>query len=237
MDLENIIYKRKSCRHFLDESLDKDTLNEISDFILNCKSLFDIETRFKIVDKSSVKSILRWTAPHYLAIFSKVSDNYLVNVGFIYQQVDLYLQSKGLGSCWIGLGNYTGEEIPGFEFVIFIAFGKPEGEVYRNIDDFKRKSLDDISDYPDEALLPALYAPSAANGQPWYFKHNGEYFDVYQIQPGVLKKRLFSIKNITIDIGIALAHLYVANPDSFKFFINTDFENIKKHKYMGSFLI
>ena len=38
-------------------------------------------------------------------------------------------------------------------------------------------------------------------------------------------------------MGICLAHMYVANEDSFEFKIKTDFENIKGHTYIGSIKI
>ena len=233
MNLDEIIYKRKSHRHFKDEKLDEKTLNSIEDFIYTIEPLFDIETKFKITDKTEIRTPLRWYAPHYLAIFSKNAENYLINVGFIYQQVDLYLQLNGLGSCWIGLGSYTGDKIKCFEFIIFIGFGKVKGELYRNIEDFKRKSLDDISDEFDENLKPVLYAPSAINGQPWYFKHDNNVLDLYQIQPNIIKKRFLS-KLVDIDIGIALAHLYLTNKDTFEVFIKDSPSKIKKHKYIIS---
>ncbi len=236
MNLEEIIYKRKSHRHFKDEKLNEDILNNIKEYINTIEPLFNIETKFKIIDKTDIRTPLRWYAPHYIAIFSKNLENYLINVGFIYQQVDLYLQSKSLGSCWIGLGTYTGEKIEDFEFIIFIGFGKVEGEIYRNIDDFKRKKLEDISDKNDERLKPVLYAPSAINGQPWYFKHNGDVLDLYQVQPNIIKKKFLS-KLIDIDIGIALAHLYIANKDTFEFFIKDNPLKIKKHKYIISIKI
>ena len=35
----------------------------------------------------------------------------LENAGFIFQQVDLYIQSLGLGSCWVGLGRPKGAAV------------------------------------------------------------------------------------------------------------------------------
>ena len=91
MNLEEIIYKRKSHRHFKDEKLNEDILNNIKEYINTIEPLFNIETKFKIIDKTDIRTPLRWYAPHYIAIFSKNLENYLINVGFIYQQVDLYL--------------------------------------------------------------------------------------------------------------------------------------------------
>jgi hypothetical protein len=37
-----------------------------------------------------------------------------------------------------------------------------------------------------------------------------------------------------IDIGIALAHLYVANPETFRFFQTDSAPAVKDHRYLGS---
>lgn len=46
----------------------------------------------------------------------------MVNAGFIYQQVDLYLQSQGFGACWIGMGKAKSSR-KDLKSVILIAFG------------------------------------------------------------------------------------------------------------------
>ena len=38
-------------------------------------------------------------------------------------------------------------------------------------------------------------------------------------------------------MGIALAHLYVANPETFEFYIKNEFEDIKGYSYVGSIKI
>ena len=121
------------------------------------------------------------------------------------------------------------------EFVIAISFGKSD-KMTREREDFKRRNLSDISDYDDEKLIPAQLAPSAINSQPWYFKHTDDGFDVYQVKQNILKRQVLKKWN-PIDVGIALAHLYVANQQSFEFYKKTDFENIKGYTYTGSIKI
>ena len=81
-----------------------------------------------------------------------------------------------------------------------------------------------------------IFAPSAINSQPWYFKHTNEGFDVYQAKQNLLKRRVLKKWN-PIGIGIALAHMYMANSDSFEFFKKSDFEEIKGYTYSGSIKI
>ena len=106
----------------------------------------------------------------------------------------------------------------------------------RTRDKFKRKGLSKISDVEDEQLIPAQLAPSSINSQPWYFKHSDDGFDVYQVKPNFLKRQFVKKWN-SIDVGIALAHMYVANEDTFEFFKKTDFKDIKGHTYVGSIRI
>jgi len=40
-----------------------------------------------------------------------------------------------------------------------------------------------------------------------------------------------------IDVGIALAHLYVSNQDTFEFFKKSDVDQIKGYTYTGSIRI
>lgn len=121
------------------------------------------------------------------------------------------------------------------EFIIAIAFGK-SNDLTRDISKFKRKSLANISDFEDDRLKPAQLAPSAINSQPWFYKHSSDGFDVYQIKQNIIKRQILKKWN-PIDIGISLAHMYVANEKTFEFEINDDFEDIKGYNYVGSIKI
>ena len=85
-------------------------------------------------------------------------------------------------------------------------------------------------------MIPAQLAPSAINSQPWFYTRVGDEFDVYQTRQNFLKRRVLKKWN-PIDVGISLAHMYVANPDSFEFFKKSDFEDIKGYTYTGSIKI
>ena len=218
MNLEKQIYIRKSCRNYLDEEIDMDLIHE---FMKSIKLLNGgVSYRYDILTIDEVNNLARFSAPYYLAIYTDKKENH-VDMGFIFQQLCLYLQSIDIGNCWVGLASPKKKNS---DFVISIAFGK---------DKFKRKSLSKISDVEDERLIPAQLAPSSINSQPWYFKHSDDGFDVYQVRHNILKRQVLKKWN-PIDMGIALAHLYVVNPDSFQFQRKSDFENIKGHTYTGS---
>ena len=110
-------------------------------------------------------------------------------------------------------------------------------KVYRELDEFKRKGLDEISDKADEKLIPAQFAPSAANGQPWHFTHNDDgSYDLYRVKLGMIRNK-FMGKWSKIDTGIALAHLFVSNRDSFRFDRKDNPKELKGYFYDGSFEI
>ena len=229
MNLEKQIFVRKSCRNYSDDEID---LNLIHDFMKSVKQLNeDVNYHYEILTLDEVNSRLRFTAPYYLAIYTDKKENH-VDMGFIFQQLCLYLQSIGIGNCWVGLASPKKKSS---DFLISIAFGKSD-KMTRDLSQFKRKSLSKISDVEDERLIPAQLAPSAINLQPWYFKHSSDGFDVYHVKQNIVKRQIVRKWN-PIDVGIALAHMYVANEDTFEFYKKADFEDIKGHTYVGSIKI
>ncbi len=226
MTLNEMIYHRKSCRSFSGKPVCAEMIEKILSFDL--KPLYsDIKVRMDIVGRDSVKCICPWTTPQLIAVYSEVTEGYLENIGFLFQQMDLYLQTLSLGVCWLGMGRMnpkTTEEVEGMKFVIMLAFGEPKGDQLRHdLKGFRRKSLDQIADSADPRLEPARLAPSAVNSQPWYFAHEGNVIHVY-----------CSKKGSRLDAGIALAHLYVANGEAFRFFSQTDSAELPGYDYIGS---
>lgn len=230
MTMREMIFHRKSCRSFAGEPVQEDLLEKVKSF--QPKPLYpDIKAHMEIVSREEVKCICPWTTPQVIAVYAEEKEGYLENVGFCFQQMDLYLQSLGLGVCWLGLGKIhpkTALVVPGMGFVIMLAFGYPKGEpIRRNGKGFYRKSLDKIADRTDPKLEPARLAPSAVNRQPWYFTHDGDTIHAYSVKNG-----LGSAMN-PLDVGIALAQLYVANADTFRF-QKEDHPEIPGYRYIGS---
>ena len=239
MDLKETIYKRQSIRKYDEASLTEEALDEIRQFIHSARVLNpDIDWSYDIVGRDNVRTLQRFNAPHYLLMFSQVKDNYLQNIGFIFQQVDLFLQSKGIGSCWVGAGSPKDYENPkGQKFIILLAFGKPQGRLYRESTEFQRKIICEISDQRDSKLMPARLAPSAANTQTWYFTHNDDgSYNLYRNKRKIRLNKKMDAWN-QIDMGIALAHIYVANEDTFKFSLDGPHEELKNKVFEGTFTI
>ena len=229
MDLASQIYVRKSCRNYLDDEMD---MTPIKEFISKAKVLnSDIDYSYRILTKDELSIKTRWKAPYYLALYSEKKGNYGANLGFIFQQLSLYMQSISIGSCWVGMATVKQKDP---NFVIAISFGK-SNDLTRDISKFKRKELSKIADWEDEKLIPAQLAPSAVNSQPWYFKHTDDGFDVYKTKHNIVKQKIIGKWN-DIDMGIALSHIYVSNPDTFEFEFKNK-EDIKGYSYFGSLKI
>jgi len=226
MTLNEMIYHRKSCRSFTGKPVDAEMIEKIMSHEL--KPLYpEIKVRMDVVSRDKVKCICPWTTPQLITIYSEETEGYLENIGFLFQQMDLYLQTLGLGVCWLGLGKMnpkTTTEVEGMKYVIMLAFGYPNGDQLRHdTKSFKRKTLAQISDTPDPRLESARLAPSAVNSQPWYFTHEGDILHVH-----------CSKKGSRLDAGIALAHLYVANEGTFRFFKAENVPEVPGCGYVGS---
>lgn len=237
--MKQTIYHRRSVRSYSEPPLPEETLQKISSRLTSLTPLIpSIKVHAKIVARNQVRCLFPWTPPHLIAIYSEEATGYLENVGFLFQQADLYLQSLGLGSCWIGMGRMAKEEnidpsCNDLRFVILLAFGTPKNTPLRiSADDFKRHSLSKISDWADLRLEPARLAPSSMNSQPWYFLHDtDDIIHVYRTQPSRLRS-LWPLNRI--DVGIALGQLYVANPERFTFFRVDAPPTYKDGHYTGS---
>ena len=226
MTLKEMIFKRKSCRSFTNVPVDAATIDTIKAFPM--KPLYpEINVHWDIVPRNQVRCICPWTTPQLITICSQEKDGYLENIGFLFQQMDLYLQTLGLGVCWLGMGRMNPratDSVEGMKFVIMLAFGHPKGDQLRHDQkDFKRKSLEQITDKADARLEPARLAPSAVNSQPWFFTHEGDRLHVW-----------CSKKGSRLDAGIALAHLYVANRETFAFFKADHVTGLPGYGYIGS---
>ena len=234
--MENAIYYRRSCRSYSSEPLTRAELAEIEDFSKTLVPLDSaIQTSMQIVPGDAVRFYFPWKAPQLIAFFSENKPGYLENAGFLLQQMDLWLQSRGLGVCWLGLGKLKNQvKIPeGMEFVILLAFGTPKEVLSREKRKFNRKTMAEISDWEDKKLECVRVAPSSTNSQPWYFTHEGETIHAFRSEAGLLRYAMLGTMN-RIDMGIALAHLCVENPENFRYF-SAEPEHIPAgHSYTGS---
>ena len=210
-----MIFKRKSFHlfrnigneHITDEEI-KDIENQFSKF----KPLIDdIKVKIKIVkDGVSCKR-----GQEYCVLFySEQKENYLQNIGYLGEQLDLYLVSKNIGTLWFGIGKVEEKQFEGLDFVIMIAISKVDSSEKFRKDMYKskRKELDEIwfgDDYLDIANI-VRFTPSACNTQPWKVEASENELKVFRYRKegkrGIMPKNLVIYYN-QIDIGIFLCFL------------------------------
>ena len=216
-----MIPRRRSVRSYTTEMVDEAMLADIAAFMAEVKPLFpEAMPEYRIIPTAEAAFLQKWRNPQFFAFYAPPTEEGLINVGFMYQQLDLYLQSRGLGSCWVGLGTPvdTIHKAPeGMKLAVMMAFGHPDNVPERTAEgDFKRRRMADITDTPDDRLEAARLAPSATNSQPWAFLHEGDVIHVYREKLSLIKARTHGRMNL-IDMGIMLAHLYVSHPETFRF--------------------
>lgn len=150
-----------------------------------------------------------------ILLYSEIKDNYLMNIGYIGEQLDLYLASKNIGTLWFGLNKAKMPDYNGLTYVIMIAICKvPEDSFRKDMFKSKRKEEKDIWDGETIHDIPNIirFAPSACNTQPWFVKHIGNTLEVYRyVSP--IRKWVMPIDGVLhynhIDIGIFLYFLEI----------------------------
>ena len=169
-DLYLMIFKRKSFHIFRDiGSIDSHELQSIEEVYKTFTPLVsDIKTAIKIVpaDETTCKR----GQEYCILLYSEKKENYLQNIGYIGEQLDLYLASLGIGALWFGIGKPDEPTYNGLDFVIMIAIAKiPENKFRKDMFKSKRKSLDEIWNGEQYRNIGNIvrFAPSACNTQPW----------------------------------------------------------------------
>lgn len=213
--LYNMIFKRKSFHLFRNvgnEKITEKELKEIENQFTNFTPLVDnIKVKMKIVkDITSCKR----GQEYCILLYSEKKDNYLQNIGYIGEQLDLYLVSKNIGTLWFGIGRPEANQLDEPDFVIMIAIAKIDSETKfrKNMYKSKRKELSEIwnGNYYLDIGNIVRFAPSACNTQPWLVESSKNELKVYRYHKegkrGIMPVDMVKYYN-QIDIGIFLCFL------------------------------
>lgn len=207
----NMIFKRKSFHLFPNDSALKITsveLDEIEQQFNKLNPLIsNIKTEIRIVEAS--KTTCKRNQEYCILFYSEEKDNYLQNIGYLGEQLDLYLVSKNIGSLWFGIGKTNEPSFNGLSFVIMIAISKIDDNNKFRKDMFKakRKSINEIwhGETIDGISNIVRFAPSACNTQPWFVKHIKNTLKIYRYKKHG-KRGIMPIDKVIfynqIDIGI-----------------------------------
>ena len=165
--LYDMIFKRKSFHLFRNIGNEHITENEIKDieneFAKLTPLVDDISVKIEIVKETTCKR----GQEYCILFYSEKKDNYLQNIGYLGEQLDLYLVSKNIGTLWFGIGKVDKQKFGGLDFVIMMAIAKVDSPEKFRKDMFKskRKELDEIwqgENFLDIADV-ARFSPSACN--------------------------------------------------------------------------
>ncbi len=220
MNLYEALFLRKSTRKYIWEPVQPELLAKIGTFYEEVPSLFPgIKTEIGIMDNTDRKhgpqGLFGIAAPYYLALYSEKKDKYEMNAGCICEQISLYMHTLGLGSCFLGSAKVPRKKRnrDGLEFVIMMAFGKPEGSLSRRSVDAKRLPMSKLCASKEEPkrvirelLEAARLAPSAMNTQPWRFVvTDGRIHFFAKKQPVAIMSRWDEF-----NFGVLFSHILIA---------------------------
>lgn len=213
----DMIFKRKSFHLFRNtgsEKIDSEGLKSIEEAYQSFERLYpDIRTAIRIIPAAEVN--FKRDAEYCILIYSEKKENYLMNAGYLGEQLDLYLVSRNIGTLWFGIGKPDREVCDGLSYVIMIAIRKiSDPSKYRkDMVKAKRKPLEEIwsGDTLSVAEI-ARFAPSACNTQPWFVKNHGQVMEVFRYKKagkrGIMPAKAVAYYN-RIDIGIFLCILEI----------------------------
>lgn len=217
IDYYEMIFKRKSFHLFRNvgnETITQPELNAIVMAYQNFEGLYpDIKTAIRIVPASKVN--LKRDAEYCILLYSEKKENYLMNAGYIGEQLDLFLVKNNIGSLWYGIGKPDEPTCRGLDFVIMFAIHKVNDDTMFRKDMFKakRKPLDEVWSGDGLGVADiARFAPSACNTQPWYVENKNGELTVFRYKKpgkrGIMPPAAVSYFN-RIDIGIYLCILEI----------------------------
>lgn len=234
------IKTRKSIRNYTGERLTEKDSTIISDFIdkpsnligpfgnsikIMLKTLTESKSREKIGTYGFVKN-----APAFLISACKNNKEHLLDLGFVFENLILYLEKHGLSTCWLG-GTFHRQKLQMSQNISeeeFIPIISPVGYATEQLGYFQklirnlaksdqRKDFDElffyndflipISDASQRALLEYVrLAPSASNKQPWRIMicDNEQAHFFMERTPKYGSSLGYDIQ--MVDMGIALSH-------------------------------
>ena len=210
-----MIFRRKSFHIFRNvgnASISKDELNDIQSAYSEFTPLNPgIKTAIRIVPEKQTNC--KRGGEYCILLYSEKKDGYLQNIGYLGEQLDLYLVSINIGTLWFGIGKTKEKPFEDMEFVIMFSVRKiSDGSKYRK-DMFKSKRKSACEIWEGEQIPGVTdivrFAPSACNSQPWLVKNNGELSVYRHRKPG--KRGIMPAHKVLfynrIDIGIFICFM------------------------------
>lgn len=221
MNMFDAIFNRKSIRHFEQETIEWEVISDILEFANSLPPLVKgIPVEFKLVSniekKQGFHGLFSVKAPYYLCISSEEEEDYLLNAGYLMQQLNLYIAAKGLGACFLGAAR-PGKELKStmkYRYVIALAFGKTKENLYRDCTEADRLAEVDTVVYKEnvssdvkQIVYGSRLAPSSMNSQPWRLVVYSNRIHVFARKNIGLAKIMNNMR--MVDMGIMLSNLII----------------------------
>lgn len=225
MTLIEAINARHSVRHYISKPLEHDIVEAIKAKIEDCNREGRLHIQLVTNEPKGFNGLICYGqfsgVENYLVVAGKNAEDLDYRVGYYGEQLVLFAQQLGLGTCWAGLtyskikGTYTLDQ--GEKIVCMIALGYPN-DPGRKI---KRKTIEQLSNVSSNTpewfrrgVEAVQKAPTAVNQQKFYFEYLGKSGNIHLVRA----KRLFSLIGYTkMDLGIARLHFEIgAGRDNFE---------------------
>ena len=222
MELKDAIIARRSVRSYTGEPLSPSLIDELAEFISGIKPLHDnIPVDIELYEaedfhRDFARSAMYRGTDFVVLRSARNSQGYGQNVGFIGEMIALWLTHKGIASCWGGLAKQKTAPSRGqLPYMIAIEFGRGNNAPFRRLpEEAPRKKLHEIllNEISRPEYLSIIeagrLAPSAMNLQPvrYYTRDDG----IYICRKSMPLKNALIGDMQQIDVGIAMANMYVA---------------------------
>jgi len=221
-DLKGLILARKSVRTYSGKPLTDEQIWQIKSFINspdNKKGIFG-SVRFELLENKNDSVFGAYGditgAPYYVIVITQNNKNALLDAGYTFERLVLFVESMGLHSCWLAATSFNRNEAE-------LRVGLNEGEIIAAISPIGEKAekqsdveiLDRLKLKSDSRLeFDTLFADAQTGG-----KINDpavrEIFRMVRMAPSALNNQPW---RVVIDEGVA--HFYVIR----KFFLHLKYD-------------
>ncbi|MDR1641146.1 MAG: hypothetical protein LBT59_15750 [Clostridiales bacterium] len=205
MILRDAIFIRRAVRKYSTDLPSEEMQNDALTIARDADSLVGQKARFELAGKDRVSGS---SAPCHILAYSESTDASVANVGYQLQKADLYLQSRGLGSIWLGSGKPKAAKDKA-DFTFLLAFGKTAEPTRTGEADFNRLPVSEISNEDNPVANAIRLAPSAVNFQPWQLVFSPGKLVIKYKGRGPMKIVPMVKKMNKMDVGIAARHAVV----------------------------
>lgn len=230
----NFIKSRRSVRTFKDKKIEDDLKEKIEAFLKDLEKEYSSKYRFplmnlKLEGKVGTYGVIKGANSYIGGVM--LEDGNLVELGYLFEKIIIYLTSLNIGSCWLG-GTFKRDEFTNAmdlseeETLIVVSpigyieekMSLKEKSMRTIAQSNKRKDFDDLFFYEGleplylsdlgvykDALEMIRIGPSASNKQPWRIVKEDHNYNFYLERTKDYAKNLnYDIQ--MLDMGIAMYH-------------------------------